>query len=449
MRWVLAAVVTLGLHPQDAVPTYGVAETATNKAIELRVEGVETATQIAGRRARPGYEFVIVDTLWKNIIPLTPVNRKASSSPTGGLSGFGVGRRAEPAPGDVTMEPTKYVVSMLRRQAWLLSDGRFGDMLDPAAQAATPGHLPVEGFTIAKLDDTVRGKLVFEAPAGAKTRIFQYYDNAHGHLAFRLRNEPLPAAAAGGPERANNLVRLMLTEARVTEGPAHDGRRRYVVGVRGTSASRTDIVDIPIHRIAFLIDDQGCIAQPERLPTGLARPFGEIAAFPPLAANEGQMAFQLPASGKAVALLIRPAQGGAIDLAPSPGFKPAWPTPAQTFADGSTMRVHLLPAPPLPSDLPPPADGTRRLLIDVAIENLSATRGIEFQPVQLRLVMPDGRYVDPSPLSRRLPCRLDGEGVVPAGGVRRFQLLYDVAGDGAPRVHFRGFELQEATADLP
>ena len=89
--WTLALALLLARIAQEPTPprTYRPGETAVTKAIELRVESVTTATEIAGRRARPGYEFVIVDTLWKNIIPLTAINKKAASSPTGGLSGFG------------------------------------------------------------------------------------------------------------------------------------------------------------------------------------------------------------------------------------------------------------------------------------------------------------------------------------------------------------------------
>jgi hypothetical protein len=449
MRWALAAVVALGAQTQDSGRIYGVGETAVTKAIELRVEAVETAEEIGGRHARPGYEFLIVDTIWKNIIPLTAINRKAASSPTGGLSGFGAGRRPASEPGDVTMEPTKYVVSMLRRQAWLLSDDRYGDTLNADAQAATPGHLPVDGFSIAKLDETVRGKLVFEVPAAAKYRVLQYYDAAFGHVAFGLSgSRPAPPPALGAP-RTNSVLRLALTEAGARPRASGDppGLSTYVIGVRGASLSIKDIVDVPFKQFAFLMNEHGCVAQPLTNPEGLSRPFGEAGSFPPTGANEGQLAFQLPEGSRSLKLLVRPAQGGHIDLPAGDDFTPKWPPPVHTFADGSTMKVHLLPAPAPPASRP--AGSRRQVLLDVAIENLSKARGIEFQPVQLRLVMPDGGFVDPSPLSGNVPCRLDGDGVVPAGGVRRFLLVYDVAGEGRPRVNFRGFEVDEATADLP
>ena len=45
-------------------------QSARTRAVELRIEGVERVHEIGGHAARPGHEFVIVDTSWKNIIPL-------------------------------------------------------------------------------------------------------------------------------------------------------------------------------------------------------------------------------------------------------------------------------------------------------------------------------------------------------------------------------------------
>jgi hypothetical protein len=44
----------------------------------VRIEGVERVHEIGGHTARPGHEFVIVDTSWKNIIPLKMIDKTAS-----------------------------------------------------------------------------------------------------------------------------------------------------------------------------------------------------------------------------------------------------------------------------------------------------------------------------------------------------------------------------------
>jgi hypothetical protein len=111
------------------------------RAVELRVEGVARATELGDRHARPGYEFVIVDTSWKNIIPLR-LGDKTQQSPT---AGFGLGaKRQAPDPANQSMEPTPYVVPALVNLFWLLSDGRFADPVDLAAQELVPNHLSTD-----------------------------------------------------------------------------------------------------------------------------------------------------------------------------------------------------------------------------------------------------------------------------------------------------------------
>jgi hypothetical protein len=46
----------------------------------------------------------------------------------------------------------------------------------------------------------------------------------------------------------------------------------------------------------------------------------------------------------------------------------------------------------------------------------------------------------PDAASAALPCRLTGAGVVPAGGWRRFSLLYAVPAGQSLSVQYRGFE---------
>lgn len=423
------------------------------KAIELRVEGVETAAQIGGRQARPGYEFVIVATSWKNIIPLVAVDKKARNPQgVGGLGGFGNNRRPSTDPADLTMEPTMYVVAMPKKQIWLMSDDRFADTVDIAAQEAAPNHLPAQGFSIAKLGETVRGTLVFEAPAGARYRALQFYDNDHGHALVVLSGtKPAVPAATIGRARQNDVLQLAVTEAGFSQPdtpPA--GQRYYTVGLRGISRSPTDIVDLQFGEFVFLQNDRGCVSQPVRNAGGLARPFGDVGSFPPTSPNEGQVTFLVPEDTKQARILIAPRIGGSITLPTGADFTPSWPAPQATIDDGAVMKVHILPTPPKPASLPAPPDGREFVLLDVVVENLNASQGIEFQgTMQLRLADQAGGFVQPSsPLSNQLACRLGDTGVIPAGGTRRFMLVYDVPAGMPRKLQYRGFERDEAFVDI-
>lgn len=427
--------------------------TVTTEAIELRVEGVRTVAEIGGRQARPGYEFVIVDTSWKNIIPLRPMDKNARSpTDVGGLGGFGNNRRPSTDPADLTMEPTMYVVPMLKNQIWLLSDDRFADTVDIQAQATVPDHLPPDGFALAKFEETLRGTLVFESPANAKYRALQFYDNTHGHALIPLSDsKPATPPPLIGAVQQNELMQLGVSEAGFgpsgREAPA--GQRYYTVGLRGVSRSPTDIIELPFSQVVFLQTDRGCVSQPQRDITELTRPFGDYGAFIPTAPNEGQVTFLVPDDTQDVRVLIVPTRGGDLVLPAGPEFTPSWPAPVHTIEDGSTLRVLVLPTPARPATLPAPAPDREQVLLDVVIENLVPSQGIEFQGrQQLRLADPAGSFIQPSPLSSQFACKLGEVDVIPGGNVRRFMLVYDVPTGMPLKLQYRGFEVNEVTVDI-
>lgn len=443
--------------PGEAAAPRSVAEASTTsvttKAVELRVEGYQTTDTINGRHARPGYSFVIVDTTWKNVIPLARVEHKAPDRTAGaGNLGFGgAGSKPEPGPDTSTMESTPYVVPQVPLHIWLLSDGRFADPIDIAATTATADHLPTTVFTISKLGDVLRGKVVFEAPATAEYQALQFLDTQYGHALISVKG--LKSAPSPPPIRAakqNTVVELAVTEASwsPTDRPAPPGLRYFTLGLRGISRSPTNIVDLKFDEYAFLQTDQGCVAQPETDVSWLGRPFGKLASFLPTAPDEGQLVFLVPSDTKSVKFLLRPVNGGPLDLAVDDSGAPSWPTPVRTIQDGSTLRVHVLPTPARPATLPPAPAGREQVLLDVVVENLKPTQGIEFQAdQQLRLLDADGGFHQPDPVSAQVACRLTGAGVVPAGGSRRFMLVYTMPSGQGGRLQYRGFEKTE-TVDL-
>ena len=418
--------------------------TARTHAVELRIEGVERVREINGHTARAGNEFVIVDTSWKNVIPLKLIDRTASQSPT---AGFGLGaKKSTPDPANQTLEPTAYVVPMLKKQIWLLSDERFADTVDTDVLESVPGHLSKDGFTLAKLDDVLRGTVVFEAPVDVAYQAFQFYDTDNGHALIALKGAP-PAAPprAIGPVRHNELLQLAVTEAApVSDAATPPGMRAFVVGLRGTSRSPKDIVDIPFRQFVYAQNEQGCLVRPEVSPAGLTRAFDEIGSFPPTGANEGQLLLFVPADTKALKVLLRSATSGPLDLPAPSDFKPSWPVPVQSITDGTTLRLHMLPGHAGAAS----SDGTPRRLLDIVVENLNPKKGIELDPVQLRLVRQDGSFVEPSASSTELVCHLMPDNVFPPASTRRFALAYDIPPDEVVRLNYRGFELDETTVDL-
>jgi hypothetical protein len=258
----------------------------------------------------------------------------------------------------------------------------------------------------------------------------------------------LPAVT--GARGQNNILALEVTRAGF--GPAGQaapaGLRHYTVELRGISRVKAD-VSLEFRPFVFLQDERGCISRPQSNVQGLTRPFSESAAFSSKTLIEGQLAFLVPEDTRQVRLLVAPAKGDGIIVPAGPEFQPAWPAPIHTIDDGTTLRVHVLPTPAAPPALPKPPAGHDYIVLDVVVENLKATQGIEFQTSQqLRLIGPGKAFVQPAPVSGQLPCRLEDGDLVPPGHARRLMVVYELPIGAPRRLQYRGFEKDEATVDL-
>ena len=94
-----------------------------------------------------------------------------------------------------------------------------------------------------------------------------------------------------------------------------------------------------------------------------------------------------------------------------------------------------------PAGLGQPPAGLEFLVVDYLVENLTPSTGIELQPrPQFALADESGKMYEPAGASSRLPCRLTGANVVPAGGWRRFSLLYNVPPGQPLTLQYRGLK---------
>lgn len=260
---------------------------------------------------------------------------------------------------------------------------------------------------------------------------------------------------AGRPQQ-NDILRLEVTEAGFF--PAADspspGRRYYTVGMRGTSlsasgqllgASKGDDVFIDARKSVFAQNERGCVAQPEFDVAGVPNLFGDSMAFSPSKASGGRLTFLVPDDTERIRVLIAPAGAGGLAVPAGDDFTPAWPKPIHTIDDGTTMRILVLPDPPIPSPFPAAAPGREYVMLDVVVQNLKNDHGIEFQPAQqLRLMDPAGAFVMASAATQQLGCRMNDGEVIPPGQARRLLAVYEMPVGAARRLHYRGFEKEEA-----
>ncbi|MBE3072685.1 MAG: hypothetical protein IMZ67_06885, partial [Acidobacteria bacterium] len=343
--------------------------TATTRAVELSIENVELVAALGDRTAPPGQTFVVVHTAWRNVIQVDP----AGQTP------------AEPAP---------YLVPSLVRHLWLLADSRTAEPIDEPATHALARHLPMDTLSVPSRDEVIRGAVVFRAAANASYLALLLMDAKFGDALVTVKGRPAdaPAVPLAGTSKQNEALALVATEAGWSEtAPAPPpGTRYYTLGLRGTGRSPDDLVMLDLTSSGFLQTEQGFVAEPEQA-TWLRRPFSTPAVFLRQYANEGQLAFLLPADTQKVRFLLRPRSGGPIDLPVTGDFAPAWPQPVGVITDGATLRVLRLPPPALPADLPSPPAGRRYLGVDVLVENLRPTQALEFQIArQLRVLDANG-----------------------------------------------------------
>lgn len=418
-----------------------------DKAIELRVTGHRTAAEIGGQSAAEGRQFVIVDTAWKSLIPPQKVNRKKASDRTAGMGGlgFGGGTSAQDKADDeanTTIEEVPFEIAPMTNHVWLIADGRYAEGIAVDATGSLDGHIPSDTLSIPGFQKVVSGGLAFEAPANASSLALLYLDSKNGHLLVPIRGaSPALVSNLGGSSRSNEFVDLAVGGVSWPDvSGAAPGMKTLVVALRGISRKEA-IADVPFGEFSFLQTDKGCVVQPDEGSTAVSRPLAPMGRFLPFVAKEGQLAFTVPADTGSAMLMLRLRGAGSIDLPVVGDGSVRKPAALATHEDGKVLRVHVVGTGAPPTGLTQPANGLEHLVVDYFVENLTAGAGAELQPEpQFALADAQGTKYEPAPESQQLPCRLTGANVVPAGGWRRFSLLYAVPAGQPLTLKYRGFE---------
>jgi hypothetical protein len=393
---------------------------------------------------------VIVQTAWKNLLQPQRVNRKAAEDRTHGAGGLGFGggtsaqQKAEDE-ANTTTESVTFRVESLPEHLWLIVDGRIAEGIDTEVTGAVAGHLPVDSLDIGKFQEVRSGSFTFEAPANAQSFSLLFLDSNHGHVLVAAKGAPpQPVGSLGGSARGNDVAQFAVTGTSWVDAGSQPGARTLIVTVRGISRQDA-IAELPFGEFGFLQTDEGCIAQPDQNPEAVTHSLAPVARFLPIIPREGQLAFTVPASTRAATLMLRASGSAPIDVPALGTVAPQHPATRATFQDGSVLRVSVVgtSAPPAGFEAAPP--GSEHLVVDYLVENLQSGQGLELQPdPQFALVDGVGEVHAPEAESTKLPCRLAGSGVVPAGGWRRFSLLYTVPARQSLNLKYRGFE-QEGT----
>ncbi len=420
---------------------------AKTRAVEFEILGFKLQPTFAKLQAPAGGTLVLVDTEWRNVLPLGLVYGQLKS--------------------------TSYQIPNLRDHLYLVADGCR--LLRIAEEAhGSPGHVAVQGFALPDLGSTRRGWVAFVADAPPQHSLeLRFYDFAHGHMFVPLVGTPPAPATPIVEAQDNEVVGLSVFGVRTLEQwqgtPAPAGKTFVAVDVRARSHFTQEVdaaafdphaaegAKIQLgtvsdwteaHRHAQLVVD-GVYATPPLSSS----PLGDAPRFLPDVPTGAEFVFLAPAAATALALrcdfpnarlpggeLIRP-EGLTFALR---GEAPPPPTVDGLGAvEDDTLYVEILSAEAR-------ADGRDRIVTCHVRVQVRGDRGETFQTrEQLQLVLPDAsqRTYDeeasaalawaPAPLL-----------FVPPQSTRAFAVAFRAPTQGKLRLGYRGLTLQKFF-DLP
>ena len=446
--------------PAIELKSYSPAASASNKAVEFSIPNFTVTSTLGSRSASAGKVFLVVDTVWKNIIPLTKVAKHqddaAGTNGVGGL-GFGAGQaQKKENPDDYEMKPTPYLVPDVKQHAFLVINGQDTAVISEA-QSAAPHPLSVEQIVVPEFNAEVRGQLVYEIPAnGVSSALFRYLDTSMGSFDVPLYGKaPAAAAPIAGPVK-NAVLEVsaygVQQVASLGNMSAPGGDMYAVVQMGCTGKSEGSLVQVELDNYAYLRDPQGVTFTPAKDVSAPGQFKGTV-QFLPGTLQWGSLVFSVPVQHGALTLVVNlpgypPLELNLPNTDTGGGTASAAASQAPvlfTIPDGGTLDVQIqeVRAASNLGDVQP-EQGKRFLVLDLTLVN-KVDQGIEFQTREQLKLLNNGEeiLVDTGSLEK-LAHPLVENSVVPAHGRGRFEVAYQVPVNATNLVlYYRGFNREE------
>ena len=141
-----------------------VVRSAGNRGVSLTVRGYRVAPEYGGLKPAAGGSVLVLDTEWRNIIPLTLIYDRQI--------------------------PTEYRIPNLGDHLYLVFDGSVVSRILAGAEGR-PGLAGVKDFRLEEIGSRIEGNVLFELPPGRiRTLELRFYDYAHGHFSIALAAPP-------------------------------------------------------------------------------------------------------------------------------------------------------------------------------------------------------------------------------------------------------------------
>jgi hypothetical protein len=440
------------------VKTYNPAGKAKNQAVEFSIPSFTVTSTVGSSSAPAGKVYLVIDTIWKNIIPLTKVAKHPDQTGASAVGGLGVGAgQAEKKenPEDYVMKPTPYAVPDVKSHAFVVINGGDTAVLSDAQSSAAQA-LGVEQIVVPELNAEVKGQLVYEIPAsGVSSVLFRFLDTSMGSFDVPLYGKaPAAPTAIAGPVK-NDVLEVSaygVQEVASLAGQSAPGSDKYAVVQLGcTGRAQGSLVQVEMEKYAYLRDAQGTTYNAAKDTTAPGQFKGTV-QFLPETVQRGAMVFQVPAQHSALTLVLNlpgypplelnlpnTATGGGGGAAASP------PPVLFTISDGETLDVQIHGVRTAPNlGEAKPEEGKRFVILDLSLVD-KVDQGIEFQTgEQLKLLNGDEEIRADNAATEKLAHPLSENSVVRAHSRGRFEVAYQVPGDAKNLVlYYRGFNREE------
>lgn len=446
--------------PAIELKSYSPAARASNKAVEFSIPTFTVTSTIGSHPAPASKVFLVIDTVWKNIIPLTKVPKHPDQQDVtmgaGGV-GFGAGQaQKKENPDDYVMKPTPYLIPDLKNHAFVVINGQDTAVISET-QSATAHPLSVEQIVVPELNAEVRGQLIYEIPAsGVSSLLFRYLDTSMGSFDVQLYGQPPRAAAPiAGPVKNEALevsVYGVQQVASLGSISAAGGDMYAVVQMGCTGKSEGSLVQVELENYAYLRDPQGMTFTPAKDVSAPGQLKGMV-QFLPGTLQRGSLVFSVPAQHGALTLVLNLPGYPPLELSlpnTATGGAAASVAASQapvlfTISDGDTLdvQIHGVRAAPNLGDAQP-EQGKRFVVLDLSLVN-KVEQGIEFQTgEQLKLLNGGEEILADTSSMEKLAHPLVENSVVPAHGRGRFEVAFQAPTNATKLVlYYRGFNREE------
>ena len=419
--------------------TYWVEKSEKNQGIELTVFDYKLKECIGEEEADSDEVFIIISTLWKNIIPPQKKEISKSKDKGAGSLGFGISK-----PQEQTQEVelfTPYLVENLQDNMYLIINNKHIAQIDEVTNELSD-PFPLKDLTLPEYEDELEGAIVFRSyKEEINSLLLVFFDFEQGHIQIPLMELP---------ETKEEISALITQENEYLKISFYEIKPQgdiSLVDLGVESVSKGNVVDLDFGQNVFLIEDglyQYEALETEEMPFSL---YG-FTRFIPYWERRGYLAFKIPPIQKNLSLLVNIPQTEPLSFNLNPKISISLPPkPVATIVDGEIARIDILGlsgASMIKGQYP--EKDQQYLILDIITRCIPLDQGNLILQSGEQFILMDqlGDKYSISEVTQIIPHGIKLEQIVPAGTARRFNLVYKVPLNiQKVTLYYRGYTLEE------